>query len=96
MEIEITFHKKMDANLALKNFQTAIEPIIDKFMPLEKVKNVEHRRRYKPWITHGIRTCMQRRDKLLRKYIKMNDSQRKSSLHTEYKQLRNSIVELIK
>ena len=60
------------------------------------VKNKDHKRRYKPWITHGIRRCMNRRDKLLRKFVKMKDSQRKSSLQAEYRLLRNQIVELTK
>ena len=88
--------EKNDANLAFNNFQVAIAPIINKFMPLEKVKNDEYKRRYQPWITPGIRTSIRRRDKLLRQYIKMKESPRRTSLHTEYKNLRNTIVELIK
>ncbi len=88
--------EKSDANVSFNNFYATIEPIIDKYMPLERVKNKEHKRRYKPWITHGIRRSMNRRDKLLHKIIKMKDSPRKSSLQTEYKLLRNQIVELTK
>ena len=36
--------------------------------------------------------CINRRDKILHKVIKMNDSPRKSSLHSEYKLFRNQIV----
>ena len=88
--------EKMDANLAFNNFYSAIEPIIDKYTPLEKVKNKGHKRRYKPWITNGIINSMRRRDKLLHQYIKMKDPTRKSSLYTEYKLIRNRIVELTK
>jgi len=65
-------------------------------MPLEKVKNKEHKRRYKPWITPGIRRSMNRRDKLLHKVIKMKNLPNKLSLQAEYKLLRNQIVELTK
>ena len=50
----------------------------------------------KPWITPGILTLIKRRDKLLRLYIKTNETNRKEELHTEYKQLRNKIVTLIR
>ena len=88
--------EKSDANIAFNNFYSTIEPIIDKYMPLEKVKNKEHKRRYKPWITPGIRRSMNRRDKLLHKVIKMKNSPNKLSLQAEYKLLRNQIVELTK
>ena len=50
----------------------------------------------KPWITPGIQISIKRRDKLLRQYIKTNESNRKEEIHTEYKQLRNKIVTLIR
>ena len=65
-------------------------------MPLKKVSNKDHKRRYKPWITNGILTSIKGRDKLLRQCIKMKDSLRKSSLQSEYKRVRNMIVELTK
>ena len=88
--------EKMDANLAFNNFYEALQPIIDKYIPLEKVKKNDHKRRYKPWITLGIRTSMRKRDKLLHLYMKEKNPTQKSSLHYEYKSLRNSIVELTK
>ena len=88
--------EKLDANIAFNNFYSAIEPIIDKYMPLEKIKNKEFKRRYKPWITVGIQNNIKRRDKLLRQYLKTNDPTRKYAFHTEYKLIRNRIVNLIK
>ena len=87
---------KNDANLSFNKFISAINPIIDKYMPLVKVSNKNHKRRYRPWITAGIRISMRRRDKLLRKISKMKDSERKTILWSEYKRIRNFIVELIK
>ena len=50
----------------------------------------------KPWITRGTLKSIKRRDKLLRKNIKANDSVRKDQLHTEYKKLRNEVVAIIR
>ena len=36
-----------------------------KYIPLEKIYKKDYKRKYKPWITHGILTSMKRRDKLL-------------------------------
>ena len=91
MELE-----KNDANIAFNNWWTNLEPIIDKTMPLEKITNKEHKRKFKPWITKGITNCMKRRDKLLNYYINTKNPIRKTAFHAEYKLLRNQIVELTK
>ena len=88
--------EKFDSNHSFEKLEEAISPIINTFIPLEKVKNVEHKRRYKPWITHGICTSIKHRDKILSQLKKEKNTRRKSSLHCEYKALRNSIVELTK
>ena len=87
---------KNDANLAFNNFYLAVEPIINKFMPLKKISNKEFKRKYKPWITNGICMSMKRRDKLLHQYIRTKAPNTKLSLHIEYKLIRNKIVELVK
>ena len=89
-------HNGLDANQSFDVFQNKINPIIEKIMPLRKMSNVEHKRRYKPWVTYAIRKSMRRRDRLLRKYIKAKNPARKAPLHTEYKSLRNSIIQLTK
>ena len=62
--------EKFDPNYSLEKFEQSISPIIQKYLPLEKVKNKEHKRKYKPWITNGIQTSIKHRDKLLYKYKK--------------------------
>merc|ERR1712100_796608 len=57
--------EKFDPNHSLKRLEEAISPIINKYIPLEKLKNSEYKRRYKPWITSGIRVSIKHRDKLL-------------------------------
>ena len=65
-------------------------------MPLEKITNKEYKRKFKPWITTGLINCMKRRDKLLRQYINAKNTTVKLALKSEYKLLRNQIVELTK
>ena len=48
----------------------------------------------KPWITNGIRSSINRRDKLLRLFIKTKDEVLKDELYSTYKTLRNKIVSL--
>ena len=83
-----------DSERALENFDFALAPIIEKYIPLQKVKNVEHKRKFKPWITAAIRSHMRRRDKLLRNHIKAKTPSTKLSLHDDYKAERNNVVEL--
>ena len=59
-----------------------------KYITLEKISKKDHKRKYKPWITHGILTSMKRRDKLLR----TKTAEFKSTLYNEYKTLRNHIT----
>ena len=87
---------KQDANLSFDAFHNNIEALLDKYMPMKKLTNKQYKRKYKPWITHGILTSMRRRDKLLNQFIKTKDPSRKLALHTEYKLVRNKIVQLTK
>ena len=84
--------EKLDPNVSLNNFISAIDPVINKYLPLVKISNKMHKRRFKPWITQEIRTTMQKRDKLLRKITKLKDPARIAILETEYKVIRNQIV----
>ena len=83
-----------DSNCALTNFENALKPTLDKYTPLEKVKNIDHKRRFKPWVTSVIRYHMRNRDKILRKYINTKVPVRKASLHEAYKSERNNVIEL--
>ena len=88
--------EKQDANYSFNAFYSSMESILDKYMPLVRVTNKDHKRKYKPWITNGILTSMRRRDTILKQYIRVKDPNRKLILHADYKHVRNKIVELIK
>ena len=85
--------EKYDANLSFNSFYDTLEKIIEKHMPLRKITNKEHKQRYKPWITNEILQSMRRRDTLLKKYIKLKDIERRNIVFSEYKKLRNEILE---
>ena len=93
---EVLSTTKMDANYSFQAFDVRINEIIDKHAPLKKVSKKELKLQAKPWITPGIQKLTKRRDKLLRLYIKTSETNRKEEIHTEYKQLRNKIVTLIR
>ena len=59
--------EKQDSNYSFNKLYEEIEKFMDKYIPLEKNYKKDHKRKYKPWITHGILTRMKRRDKLFSK-----------------------------
>ena len=69
---------------------------MDKHIPIKKLTNKEHKRKYKPWITSGILTSISRKNKLYNRYSKIKDEHRKKQIFEEYKILRNTVNELIK
>ena len=83
-----------DPDRALDSFNNILSPIIEKYIPLQKVKNSDYKRKFKPWISPEIRSHMRRRDQLLHKYIKAKNPITKTSLHNEYKSERNTVTEL--
>ena len=83
-----------DPERALENFDNALAPLIYKYIPLQKVSNVEHKRKFNPWITSAIRSHVRRRDKLLRNHINAKTPSIKLSLYDDYKVERNNVVEL--
>ena len=85
-----------DVNFSFNTFFSTVENILNKYCPLKKVNKKELKNMHKPWVTKGILTSMRRRDKLFGKFIRTKNETNKMSLHNEYKNLRNRIVELIR
>ena len=56
--------EKQDSNYSFNKLYEEIENLMDKYIPLEKISKKNDKRKYKPWISHGILTSMKRRDKL--------------------------------
>ena len=86
--------EKLDPNFSFDNFYSSITPIINKYIPLKKVSNKVHKRKFKPWVSSGIKQCMRRRDKLYTQLRKCKSHLRKQTILDEYKFVRNRVVEL--
>ena len=87
---------KNDPNYSFNMFDTTIINIIDKYCPLKKVTKKEYKQQFKPWITIGICNSIKRRDKMLEKFIKEKNVLKKQEFYVNYKNLRNTIVSLIR
>jgi len=83
-----------DPNFSFNQFETKLNSIIDKYMPLKRLTKGEIKQQYKPWITFGIRNSIKRRDALSKKFIKAKNKEVKQDYHVKYKELRNRIVTL--
>ena len=53
-------------------FYTKISDIVDKHIPIKELSKKEKKVQSKPWITHGIRTSIQIKNKFYKKYLKQN------------------------
>ena len=84
-----------NANDAFNNLFESTSKVIDDYIPLRKITNKEYKRRFKPWISKGILTSINRKSKLYKKYIKCKNNETKILLFNEYKTLKNQINELI-
>ena len=88
---EVLKANKRDSNYSFNSFYDKIESIHDKHMPKSKITKEEFKQRplYKPWSTFGLLSSMKRRDKLLKKCIKIKNYTKKQIAHNDYKTLRN-------
>ena len=77
-----------NANDAFNNLFESTSKVIDDYFPLRKITNKEYKRRFKPWISKGILTSINRKSKLYKKYIKCKNNETKILLFNEYKTLR--------
>ena len=71
-----------------------MKEVINTYLPLKRVSKKDLKIQAKSWITNGIRSSIKRRDKLLRKFIKIKDEVVEHELYATYKTLRNKIVSL--
>ena len=58
---------KNDPNYSFNSFESKLNILIDKYLPLKKLSNREIKHQLKPWITLDIRQSIKRRDKLYKK-----------------------------
>ena len=63
--------------MLLINLFESTSKVIDDYIPLRKIINKEFKRRFKPWISKGILTSINRKNKLYKKYIKCKNNETK-------------------
>ena len=85
---------KNDPNYSFNSFESKLNILIDKYLPLKKLSNREIKHQLKPWISLGIRPSIKRRDKLYKKYLKAKTAALKEDYHKKYREIRNQIVGL--
>ena len=73
-----------------------IETVLNKYAPLRKLTNREHKQRNKPWITRGLIKSIKLKDKIYSKFFKEKDKNRKEMLHADLKIRKNLITGLIR
>ena len=87
---------KNDPNYSFDSFDLTLNNILDKHLPMKKITKKDYKQQFKPWITMGIRISIKRRDSILKNYIRCKNIIKKRELHANYKNLRNTIVTLIR
>ena len=83
-----------DPNNSMNNLYNYINYILDELAPYKKLTKREIKLKSKPWISSSLLSIMNERDKLLRKYCKLNDknSTHAINIYNQYKTIRNSIT----
>ena len=97
--LSITWDEKIsykDADTSFNEFYNEIEILLDKHMPLKKITQKQYKRQFKPWISNEILTNCKHRDRIHHEYCKTKDPTKKSTIFSEYKIIRNSIVQEIR
>ena len=87
---------KNDPNLSFKQLYSTVDSLINKHMPLQKLTKKELKLKEKPWISKQISQKIAVRDHLLKKLIQAKDPNIKKEYETEYKRVRNQIINEIK
>ena len=82
-----------DPNISFNSFYKNLTFLLDEFAPYKKVTKKEYRLKFKPWISTEILNLINQRDKLLKKFSKEHDPIKKSTFHTDYKQIRNLVTQ---
>ena len=91
-DTELEAHKE-DVNHSSRIFMNKINNLLDKYMPLRKLTNSEHKRRYKPWISDDILNKINIKNRTFNKLRKCKNPDTKTRLQNEYKQLKNELTE---
>ena len=99
--VNIDWNKELKAEMKDTNYSTGrfmdiMNTLIDKYIPLVKITQKEFKRRYKPWIDDDILGKIRQKNLIFKQYVNAGDKTEKSTLHCEFKTLKNEITLLIR
>ena len=83
-----------DPNTSMDNLYNNLVYMLDEYAPYKKISKKEFKLKSKPWIDSGIRNKIYERDKLLKKYRKSKDENRKLTIYEDYKRTRNFVTNM--
>ena len=83
-----------DPNLAINNFHSKINYILDELAPYRTLSKKELNLKSKPWLNNDILNMIKKRDKLLKRMNKCSDPELKLDLLKNFKVLRNEITKI--
>ena len=86
----------LNPDLSFNSFINRLEGLLDIYAPTIKLTKKQIRSNLKPWITTGIKKSIFIRDKILKRFVNCKNNILKANLHKQYKNYRNSIVNLIR
>ena len=90
------FIENKDPDTCFDIFYNTFSALLDKHVPTKKLSKTQIKSSLKPWITKGIKKSIQKRDNILKKYIRTRNENRKEILYNQYKNYRNNVVKLIR
>ena len=87
---------QLDTNQASNKFFNVITKLLDEMAPLRKLTKKEISLKQHPWISNGIITSMNKRNKLYKAFLLEKNCTERDQIHTTYKKYRNMIISLIR
>ena len=89
-------NEKDNVNDSLAIFLKVFESILDKHAPFKELTNKQKLKLNKPWMTMGLITSINTKNKIHKKYLKSKNPNTRDNLHLRFKAYRNNISNLLK
>ena len=83
-----------NVDLSFNNFYEAINTVLDKHAPHQKVEKYTLKLKTKPWIIAAIQNSIKIKNKVFNNYINKKDITLKNEIHAEYEKYKNMLSTL--
>ena len=88
--------EKKNLDFSFECFFKKFNLILDKYLPLKKLTKQKLQFKTKPWITPGLQKSISVKNKLITKFIKLNEPTLKKEAHTKYELYGNMLATPLK